>query len=331
MRAVILLLCALLAGCGGGKGNAKVRVALAGSGLQTFSLPLVLAHGLGYYKEQGVDVELETLPSIGKALQALVGGSVDVAGVSYPQTLQLAAEGQPLRSFFIMARRGSMAVVISPPVTDRYRRAEDLKGAQIGVTSPGGASHLFANYYLAAHGLGAADFRTANIGLGASALAAMESGRVDAAAVSGGDHLRLRRRFPNLRVLVDSSTPEGMREIYGGDTFAGGVAAKPEWLQSNTDTARRMARALRQTLEWIASHKAEEIRERLPEGFRTSDAGADLEVIDWGRGTYTADGRMPPGAPEAMKKYVEATVESVRKARIDLAATWTDEYLPEGK
>lgn len=331
MRAVLLALCAVLAGCGGSKGDAKVRVALAGPGLQSFSLPLALAQELGFYKAQGVEVELETLPSVGKSLQALVGGSVDVAGVSYPQTLQLAAEGQQLRSFFIMTRRGSNALIIAPPLTDRFRRAEDLKGALLGISSPGSSTHLFANFYLAAHGVGAADFRTASIGLGAPALAAVVSGRVDAAVVAGGDHVRLRRQFPNLRVLVDSSTPEGAREVYGGDYFAGGAAAKPEWLQRNADTARKLARALRQTLDWIASHTPEELREKLPESLRTADAAADLEVIRWGRGTYSVDGRMPPGAPEAMKKYVEATVETVRKARIDLAPTWTDEYLPESK
>ena len=43
----------------------------------------------------------------------------------------------------------------------------------------------------------------------------------------------------------------------------------------------------------------------------------------------TADGRMPAGAPEAMRRYVAATVENVRNAKIDLAATWTNEYLSE--
>ena len=327
-----ILFCLLLAGCREKSSLVKVRMANAGPGLQMFCLPVPMAEALGYYKEEGLDVDLQALPSVGKSLQALIGGSVDIAGVSYAQTIQVAAEGQRLRSFFIMTRRGSNTLIVAPAATERIRRAEDMKGALLGVTSPGSSSHLFANYYLAAHGVQAGDIRTLGIGVGSPAIVAIESGRIDAAVVSGGEQFRLLRRHPKLRILIDSSTAEGMREVYGGDLFASGaLAARPEWLERNPDTARRLARALQRTHKWLATHTPEEIRERLPEGFRSEDAAMDVEIIRWGLGGFTADGRMPSGAPEGMRRYIGATMENVRNAKIDLAATWTDEYLPEEK
>ena len=326
----VIFLCLFLAGCGAKSNLVKVRIANAGPGLQMFCLPLPLAQELGFYKEEGLQVVLQALPSVGKSLQALIGGSVDVAGVSYAQTLQVAVEGQRLRSFFIMTRRGSNTILVAPAATERIRRVEDMKGALLGVTSHGSSSHLFANYYLAAHGVQPGDVRTVGIGVGAPAMVAIESGRIDAAVVTGGDQFRLLRRHPKLRILIDSSTTEGMREVYGGDVFASGaVTARPEWLEKNPDTARRLARALERTHKWLAAHTPEEIRERLPEGFRSDDASMDIEIIRWGIGGLTADGRMPAGAPEAMRRYVAATVENVRNAKIDLAATWTNEYLSE--
>lgn len=44
-------------------------------------------------------------------------------------------------------------------------------------------------------------------------------------------------------------------------------------------------------------------------------------------GLLTPDGRMPAGAAEAMYRMLAGSLESVKNAKIDLAATWTDEYL----
>ena len=228
-----------------------------------------------------------------------------------------------------MDNRDGKVLIVAPSAQGRIHRLEDLKGALVGVSSPGSGTHLYANYLLAAHGLSPSDIRPVGIGLGAAALAAIENGRVDAASLSGGDHFHLLKRHPDLRILVDGGTPEGMRESYGDHVFATGtVSAKQDWLNRNPDTARRLARALLRTLQWIASHQPEEILACLPDGLRSPDPAIDLQILRWGQAAYTTDGKMPQGAPEGMRRYVEATIENVRNSKIDLAATWTNEFLP---
>lgn len=327
----LLAVCLLLTGCASNSGHPHVRIANVGAGLQMWCLPVSLAQTLGYYKEEGLDIAMENLPSGPKALQALLGGSVDVADFDYFKNLQMAAEGQRIPAFFIMSRRDTKVLILGPSANGRIRRAEDLKGATVGVASPGSSGHQFVNYYLAAHGVQVSQFTAVGIGLGASAFAAIENGRVDAAVESGGDHFILLRRHPDLRILVDTSTPEGMRETFG-DAFAGGtLSAKRDWLDRNPDTARSLARALLRSQQWIVAHTPEEIRERLPEGFRSQDATVDIAIIRWGRAIYTTDGKMPLGAPEAVKHFLDATIPKVRDSKIDLAATWTNEYLPGAK
>ena len=326
----VLLFCLLLAGCGGKPDGPAVRISTVGAGLQTQYVPMLLAQALGYYREEGVAVTFENLASIEKAMQAMIGGSVDVAASSYSQILLVSAEGQRVRTFFVGLRRNSFVLVVAPAAEGRIRRAEDLKGAVIGTV---GATGLpFLHHYLGAHGLRPGEFSTVTIGVGMPAIAAVESGRLDAANVAGGDHIRLLRRHPSLRILVDSSTPEGMRETFGSEAYSAGVlSAKQSWLDANPDTARRVARATRRGLQWMAAHSFEESREKLPEAFRSEDAALDVDVLRWARDGYTKDGRMPAGSPEAWKRLLGTVSERVRDAKIDLAATWTDEYLSESK
>jgi len=329
---VLVVACLLLTACGARSGNVAVQIANIGSGLQTFCMPVTIASTLGYYKQEGLDATLVNLPSNAKTLEALIGGSVDVAVIHSQQTIQMAAEGQRVQSFFVLNRRDTKVLIVSPAAAGRIRRAEDLKGKLIGVSAPGSSAHQWVIRYLAVHGIRAGDVSVIGIGLGASAVAAVESGRIDAAGLTGGDQFPLLRRHPDLRILVDSSTPEGTREIYGSDAYAGGtLSAKQEWLDRNPETARRISRALQRALQWIATHSPEEIRERLPDGFRSPDAALDLEVIRWSLPFFTAGGTMPKGAPESMKRFLDATVEKVRDSKIDLAATWTNQFLPEPK
>jgi NitT/TauT family transport system substrate-binding protein len=327
-----LIVCLLLAGCANQPATIPVRIANVGTGLQTWCMPVTLASTLGYYKAEGLDVTLENLSSGTKTLQALIGGSVDVADFFYEHNVQIAAEGQHLRSFFVMARLDSRVLIVAPSAKARIYRPEDLRGGLIGVPSPGSAGHLFVKYYLAVHGMQPSDYRVVGIGNGAAAFAAIESGRIDAGEVSGGDHIRFLRRNPGTRFLMDTSTPEGMRESFGADTFPTGVlAARQDWLDRNPDTARRLARALQRTLQWIATHTPEEIRERLPDSFRSQDAAVDLEIIRWSLPAFTSDGAMPASGPNTVKRFLDATIDKVRDSKFDLAATWTNGFLPEAK
>ena len=332
MKTALLCLCILLSSCAGKPERPKVRIACLGVGLQTMHMPITLAQSLGHYKEEGLDVTLENLSSNSKTLQALMGGSVDVAAIHYLQTIQMAVEGQRIRSFFLMTQRSGAALLVAQSANAKIHSLADLKGAVIGVPSIGSPTHMLLSYFLQKHGVPPAEVTAVNIAVAASAVAAFESGRIDAAAFSSGDHFRALRRNPALRILMDSSTEEGRRELFGDDYYAAGaLAAKQEWLDGNPDTARRLARALQRTQHWIATHTPEEIREKLPDGLRSEDAAVDIDILRWSLRTFTPDGQMPKGAPEAMKRMLDATTDKVRDTKIDLASTWTNDYLTEWK
>lgn len=324
--------CLLLTACGSKPQRPQVRLGVLGAGLQTQQMHITLAKTLGFYEQEGVDVTLENLGTNSKTLQSLVGGSVDVASISYSQAIQMAAQGQHIRAFFIGVNRNSVFLLVTPKALGRIHRIEDMKGVVMGVPSLGSPTHQWVNAALTRHGVQPEDVKNVAIGTGAPSIAAFESGRIDAVAVSGGDHLRLLKRNPSARILVDTTTREGLEECCGAKSIATGtLASKQEWLDRNPETARRLDRALVRSLKWIATHSAEEIYAELPENLRSPDAPMDIEVIRWSLPHFTSDGKMPEGAPEAMLRFLKSANDTLRNAKIDLASTWTDQYLAEAK
>jgi NitT/TauT family transport system substrate-binding protein len=66
----------------------KITIAVGGKNL-FYYLPLTIAEQKGYFKEQGLTVEIVDFAGGAKALQAVVGGSADIVSGAYEHTINL--------------------------------------------------------------------------------------------------------------------------------------------------------------------------------------------------------------------------------------------------
>jgi NitT/TauT family transport system substrate-binding protein len=137
------------AACGGTGAAARrtVRIAIGGQSQMVY-LPTTLAQELGFYKAEGLDVELQDFQGGAKALQALVGGSADVVSGFYDHTIQMAAEGRTLVAFATMLRFPGLVLATSPQAAASVSTIEDLKGRIVGVTTAGSSSQMFLTFLL---------------------------------------------------------------------------------------------------------------------------------------------------------------------------------------
>src|SRR3954468_15944578 len=102
-------------------------------------LPVIAAEQLGYFRRHSIDIQLDSVPSSARAMQALLSGSADVISTTFDQLVLMAAENRRVRSFLLMQRCPMLALVVSPVIRRSVHTTADLKGATIGVTSPGSA------------------------------------------------------------------------------------------------------------------------------------------------------------------------------------------------
>jgi NitT/TauT family transport system substrate-binding protein len=205
---------------------------------------------------------------------------------------------------------------------------KDLKGAVIGVTSPGSGSHNFANYVLASHQVPIGSVSIVGIGNGAPAIAAFEHGQIDAAVLMGNVITGIERRSPGVRILADTRTVEGVKAVFDTDVYpAQGLAASPEWLRQNPATARKVVSALMRTLHYMREHPAEEIRSRMPAQYRSPDTEADLKAIREIVPLLSRDGKITPEGAQAVKRVLDVSSGKVRHASIDLSQTYTNEFV----
>jgi NitT/TauT family transport system substrate-binding protein len=253
-RAFLISTASLLAWTGFASAESleKSHVTIATGGRALFAyLPMNLADILGFFKDEGLSVEISEFPGGSKVTQALVGGSADFANTVFDQTIRLQARHQDVRGVVANTDYPYYVLLLSKERAATYKGPADLKALKIGVTSPGSGSEVFLQLVLAKAGLSSADVSVIQVGGGAGSVASMIHGSID--AISTLDpvigELEDTGRFA---AVADSRTAAGVKEYYGGDYLSACLLARQEFIEKNPRTVQAVVNAQVRACRWLA-------------------------------------------------------------------------------
>ena len=256
-------------------------------------------------RDEGVTVELSEVAGGAKAIEALLGGSVDVAAGSMSDVIQVAARGSEIRGFLVLYARPTLALAIAPTRRGAIRTIGDLRGRNVGVSAPGSATHQFLDFLLVSNGLTPEDVSTVSVGMAASSVGALEHDTVDAAVLVGSAIATWERRHEGNTLLADTRTPGGARRVFGSDEFpALSLLSEDGWLVQHADTAQRFVRAVKRGVLWVRNNSPEDVRQMIPEGSRMATVEGDCQAIREAQAALSVDGLMPAGSAERIERFV---------------------------
>lgn len=291
-------------------------------------LVTTLAQELGFYRDEGLDVELQDFQGGAKALQALVGGSADVVSGFYDHTIQMAAEQRELVAFVTMLRYPGLVLTTSPQSAATVTSIADLRGRIVGVTTAGSSSQMFLTFLLTRRQVPVDSVSVTAIGSAATAIAAVEHGKVDAAWMADPAYTFVKRRNPGMRALADLRDRAGTLEAFGTSTYPGAVLySSGDWLRANRATAGHLARAIVRTLDWMHAHSAEEIAGKTPAPLRGDDEALYVEALRNSLPMFSVDGAMTAEGADAVRMLLAGSMEKVRNTTIDVSKTYTNELI----
>jgi NitT/TauT family transport system substrate-binding protein len=318
-----LLATALPAGAQEKPELSKVRLAVGGKPA-VFYLPLTVVERLGYFRDAGLEVEISDFPGGARALQSLIGGSADVVTGSFDHTIQMQAKNQPVVGLVQLGR--FPGYVLGVLAGKAYRDPKDLKGMKIGITAPGSSTHFMVQYLMVRNGLKGDDASFVGVGASASAVAAVRRGEIDA-IVNVDPVIGLLESQNLIRVVADTRTEAGTRQIFGGLYPAATLYAAPAFIDKNPRTVQALANAFVRGLKWMASHSADEIAAIMPEEYALGDKALYAQSIKNSLPMYSPDGRFSREGAETAYKVLKEFDADVRAARIDVAATYNGAFV----
>jgi NitT/TauT family transport system substrate-binding protein len=188
---------------------------------------------LGWFKREGLSVQLIKANGSTAALQAVASGSAEVAYASAVNIAAAVDKGVPVKAFAGLTVQWPYFIGVPPG--SPIKRVADLKGKRVGVISLASASFndLKANLKIA--GLAEGDVTVVPVGAGARAAAALKADQVDAIDSYSDSFTVMKQNGVDLALLP---RPAQMEKLFSVTMVTSAAA-----LKAHGDTLARFARA----------------------------------------------------------------------------------------
>src|ERR1700681_2458260 len=308
----------------------KVTIAVGGGACLCY-LPMVLAKQLGEYDKAGLSVELVDLKGGSDALKAVLGGSADVVSGYFDHCVNLAAKKQELTSFVVYDRYPGLVLVVSPSHNAEIKSIKDLAGKKVGVSAPGSSTDFFLKYLLKKNGVDSSGVAVIGVGLGATAVAAMQQGQIDAAVMLDPSVTVLQGSHPDLRILSDTRTQKDTLDVFGGEYPGGALYATTAWVNSHEKDVQALTNAIVNTLGWIHAHSPEDIMAKMPPEIVGKNKERYLAALKNTIPMYSQTGKMDPKGADAVLAVFSESSPEVAKANVDVLKTYTNKFVEQAK
>ena len=309
----------------------KPKLSLAVGGKAAFYyLPLTISEQLGYFKAEGLDVEISDFAGGAKALQALMGGSADIVNGAYEHTINMQVRNQAITEFVLMGRAPQISVGVSTKTMPGYRSLADLRGKKIGVSAPGSSTNMVANLLLTRAGVKAADVSYVGIGTSSGAIAAIRAGQVD--AISNTDPIMtMLEQKGEVKIISDTRTLKGTQEVFGGMMPAACLYTRTDFAKANPNTCQALSNAVVRGLKWLQTAGPSDIIKTVPESYLLGDRALYLASFNKIREALALDGVMPEDGPHTALRALASFESEVHPDKIDLSRTYTNEFARRSK
>ena len=307
--------------------QARLKVRFAGGGIALYGyMPFFVALGQNLFAKHGIEAEVAQFPGGARAMQAVLGGSSDVACGYYEHTIQMAAKNAKLTAFVLQAQNSGLVLGVRKALADQVKGVADLKGKKLGVSAPGSATHLFAMQLLAKAGLKPTDMPAIGVGTTQTAMTAFERGDIDALSLFDPIIADLEQRG-EVVILADARDSAGTRAIFGGPYASGCLYGDAAWLPKNEAAVRGCAAAILEAVTFLKTATPEQAVGALQAGMCAVGMGVCTAAFTRNRDAFMHDGKVQPAMAETVKRMLAGFDPAIAAANVDTAATYTDKYV----
>jgi NitT/TauT family transport system substrate-binding protein len=306
----------------------KITIMVGGYEKQIY-LPAKLAEALGYFKDEGLDVELLNESAGVDAENQLLAGAVQGVVGFYDHCVDLQAKGKFVESLVQFSQAPGEVELVSTKHPE-IKSPADFKGKNLGVTGLGSSTNFLTLYMASKAGLQPGDVVTIPVGAGATFIAAMQQDQIQAGMTTEPTISRM-LKTDEARILVDMRSVETTRAALGGTYPAASFYMENSWIDGHKEEAQKLANAFVKTLRYINTHSGADIAEKMPKDFYVGDKDGYIKALDDGKGMFTPDGVMPEDGPKTVLTVLSEFSKNVKGKQIDLSKTYTTEYVKNVK
>ena len=272
------------------------KVRMGSSSTNVSFLALYTALHRGFFKDEGIDLEIVYMPA-NLASTAVLNGDIDYNG-AVTGTIGAAVRGQPMKVLLFTVAKPLLFLMSTKDIKD----PKQLKGKKIAGSSPGGSATLIADKVLKHFGLDPG--RDVSLlpmgGSAASRYAVLETHVVDASFLSVPENIiALEKGYNEL--------------VFAGDVVEfpqNGFGTSEKKIRENSDEVYRMVRATLRGLQFVwDKNNQEAVTNVLTKQWRVNDRWMAAEMSKQVSRVLTKDAYVKP---ESVQVLIDLARESAK-------------------
>jgi NitT/TauT family transport system substrate-binding protein len=213
-----------------------------------FSVP----QAMGFWKEEGLDVQVQLANGSGTAMQQLIAGQVAGSVGGVPPVMTLINKGAPIiTAASINSRNVYYPVVLE---TSAIKTIADMKGAKVGIVSAASSNVYWIKSMLQKHGLDPEkDITLVSVGSGPAALQALTSGRIDVLQLFEAAYDQIELSGTKLRRF--DHDPD-----FNSLAFTFGMVVRLDTFNNDPDVLVRVLRGIAKGIVYAKAHPVDAVR-----------------------------------------------------------------------
>jgi NitT/TauT family transport system substrate-binding protein len=224
-------------GAGGSDKLTRVRMGLAAR--STTSMPFFVAKERGFFREEGLEVELIVMQAI-QTIQATLGNSTQFASAT-GSAVSSAVRGADIKVILAVTDRPSFDLIVQPNITS----VQQLRGKKIGTGGVGSLAEILARRILEVNGVRPEEVAILATGPSHVTYLSLKAKVIDAA--------------PLQMPLTFTAQDEGFRKLVdAGDVYRavqGGLATTKTMLSEQPELVTKVVRAMLKAIRLIKSDR----------------------------------------------------------------------------
>ncbi|HEV8719843.1 MAG TPA: ABC transporter substrate-binding protein [Candidatus Binatia bacterium] len=221
----------------GPQNRTLVRMGLAAR--STTSMPFFVAKERGFFREEGLDVELIVMQAI-QTIQATLGNSTQFASAT-GSAVSSAVRGADIKVILAVTDRPSFDLIVQPNITS----VQQLRGKKIGTGGVGSLAEILARRILEVNGVRPEEVTILATGPSHVTYLSLKAKVIDAA--------------PLQMPLTFTAQDEGFRKLVdAGDVYRavqGGLATTKTMLSEQPELVTKVVRAMMRAIRLIKSDR----------------------------------------------------------------------------
>ena len=284
-------------------------------------IPVYAAEHGGFWKQEGVNVNVVSFPGGAPHMQGVAAGEVQMGSASPVGQLIAASHGTAMTAVAVNLPQADMTVIIQN--SSKYTDPSQLKGATIGVTSLGSytdlMAHVLANHYNFTLGT---DIHEAALGGLQAQLAALTTNKTQAFIWTYDEAYVLQSKGDaKILFFMSSILPVWPAECY---------YATNSLISSNPTLVHKVLQGLTNAVAYMKSNRtyaAQVTTQYL--GVSSTVAGQIVDKAFFGNSSFSSDGQFTPQIVDALNVLRTTMLNlNVSSNLIPISQYYTSQFVP---